>query len=395
MPKRSPGTTNPCTNRPAISRLSIICIWFCFTVLLVLGVVMVASTGLSAPPVNGVEQDYLGKQCLFAALGLGFALLISRVDYHKLRPYVRLIRCTCTVLLICCYLPVIGKTINGESRWINLGITFQPSELAKICLMLALADWYTTHREMAGTFVKGFLWPGLIFGFPLLLILFEKDMGTAAALGMSGFCMMYVAGARSWVLLLALLVGALALYMMATGSANRMERIEAWMDPQAFSQGSGRQQWISILAFARGGATGVGLGDGIEKYGNLPFAHTDFIFAEIGEEWGFVGTVGVLLLFTLMTLAGVVLALQTQDTFGRLLATGLVCTIFWPAVLNMMVVTSLLPNSGLPLPFISYGGTNLVFTIAAIGLLTSIQRYSKQASKNYWPRRRQHDSKLS
>ena len=377
------------------SRLSIICIWFCFTILLVLGVVMVASTGLSAPPVNGVEQDYLGKQCGFALLGLGLALLMSRMDYHKLRPYVRLIWCTCTLLLFCCYLPVIGKTINGESRWISLGFMFQPSELAKICLMLALADWYTTYREMAGTFVKGFLVPGLIFGFPLLLILFEKDMGTAAALGMSGFCMMYVAGARSWVLLLALLVGALALYMMATGSANRMERIEAWMDPQAFSQGSGRQQWISILAFARGGATGVGLGDGIEKYGNLPFAHTDFIFAEIGEEWGFVGTVGVLLLFTLMTLAGVVLALQTQDTFGRLLATGLVCTIFWPAVLNMMVVTSILPNSGLPLPFISYGGTNLVFTIAAIGLLTSIQRYSKQESKNYWPRRRQNDSKLT
>lgn len=377
------------------SRLSIICIWFCFTILLVLGVVMVASTGLSAPPVNGVEQDYLGKQCGFALLGLGVALCASRVDYHKLRPYVRLIWCTCTALLICCYLPVIGKTLNGESRWISLGFMFQPSEMAKICLMLSLADWYTTRREMAGTFVKGFFLPGLLFGVPLLLILFEKDMGTAAALGMSGFCMMYVAGARSWLLLLALLVGALALYMMATGSANRMERIEAWMDPQAFSQGSGRQQWISILAFARGGATGVGLGDGIEKYGNLPFAHTDFIFAEIGEEWGFVGTVGVLLLFTLMTLAGVVLALQTQDTFGRLLATGLVCTIFWPAALNMMVVTSLLPNSGLPLPFISYGGTNLVFTIAAIGLLTSIQRYSKQASKNYWPRRRQHDSKLS
>ncbi len=377
------------------SRLSIICIWFCFTVLLVLGVVMVASTGLSAPPVNGVEQDYLGKQCIFAALGLGLALLISRVDYHKLRPYVWWILGGCACLLVCCYLPVIGKTINGESRWINLGITFQPSELAKICLMLALADWYTTHREMAGRFWKGFVAPGLLFGIPLLLILFEKDMGTAAALAMSGFCMMYVAGTRTWVLLLAILVGALALYVMATGSANRMERIDAWMDPRAFSQGAGRQQWISILAFARGSLTGVGLGDGIEKYGNLPFAHTDFIFAEIGEEWGFVGTVSVLLLFTVMTLAGVVLALRTQDTFGRLLATGLVCTIFWPAALNMMVVTSILPNSGLPLPFISYGGTNLVFTIAAIGILTSIQRHSPEERTNYWPRRRHNDSKLS
>ena len=167
------------------------------------------------------------------------------------------------------------------------------------------------------------------------------------------------------------------------------------MDPQAFSQGAGRQQWIAMLALARGGLFGVGLGNGIEKYGNLPFAHTDFIFAEIGEEWGFVGTLTVLMLYTTMTVSGIVLALQTQDTFGRLFAVGLVSTIFWPAALNMMVVTSLLPNSGLPLPFISYGGTNLVFTIAAIGLLTSIQRHTPIVKQNYWPlRRRAENPKL-
>ena len=133
------------------------------------------------------------------------------------------------------------------------------------------------------------------------------------------------------------------------------------------------------------------MGDGIEKFGNLPFAHTDFIFAEVGEEWGLVGTAGVLILFTLLTLSGIVLALQMTDTFGRLLATGLVCTIFWPAMLNMMVVTSMLPNSGLPLPFISYGGTNLVFTICAIGLLTSIQRHTPIKREVYWPTRRLQD----
>ena len=197
---------------------------------------------------------------------------------------------------------------------------------------------------------------------------------------------MYVAGVRNWLLFTAMLIGAVLMFDMATGNENRMERIYAWFDPQAFSQGVGRQQWIAILAFARGGVSGVGLGDGIEKFGNLPFAHTDFIFAEVGEEWGLVGTLGVLLLFTLLTIFGIMLALQTQDTFGRLLATGLVCTIFWPAVLNMAVVTSLLPNSGLPLPFISYGGTNLVFTIVSIGLLTSIQRHTPIVKKIYWPK---------
>lgn len=372
-------------------RLSIICIWISFILLLVLGVVMVASTGTC---VQGQEalpwyDSFLGKQCMFALLGLITALGLSRVDYHFWRRVVYVAWWVCLVLLICCYLPGIGKTINGESRWINLGLTFQPSELAKITLMLTLAHWYTTHREVAGTFWKGFFWPGaILFGIPLMLILFEKDMGTAAALAMSGFCVMYVSGTRTWIMLLAMLVGAICLYVMMTDSPNRMMRIEAWFDPQAYSQGAGRQQWIAILAFARGGLAGVGLGDGIEKYGNLPYAHTDFIFAEIGEEWGFLGAAGVVLLFTIMAFSGLVLAVQTHDTFGRILALGLSCTIFWPAMLNIMVVTSLLPNTGLPLPFISSGGTNLVFTIASIGLLTSIQRHTPVIRQNYWPLRR-------
>lgn len=374
------------------SRLSIICIWICFILLLVLGIIMVASTGSCVQGQEKLEwyNTFLGKQCIFACLGTGLALFLSWVDYHHWRRFVYIIWWACVALLVCCYLPGIGKTINGESRWVNLGLfTFQPSELAKITLMLAMAHWYTTHREVAGTFWKGFFWPGaVLFGFPLVLILFEKDMGTAAALAMSGFCVMYAAGTRTWLLLLSMLVGGIFLYVMMTDSPNRMMRIEAWFDPKAFSQGAGRQQWIAILAFARGGLAGVGLGNGIEKYGNLPYAHTDFIFAEIGEEWGFMGAAGVVMLFTLMVFSGIALAVQTPDTFGRILALGLSCTIFWPAMLNVMVVTALLPNTGLPLPFISSGGTNLVFTIASIGLLTSIQRHTPVIRQNYWPARR-------
>ena len=374
-----------------ISRISIICVWVSFILLLVLGIIMVASTGTCVQGQDALPwyDTFLGKQCSFALLGLGIALGLSRIDYHIFRRFVYVIWWVCVILLICCYLPGIGKTINGESRWINLGLTFQPSELAKISLMLTLAHWYTTHREMAGTFWKGFFWPGaVLFGVPLVLILFEKDMGTAAALAMSGFCVMYVAGTRTWLMLLAMLIGGIFLYVMMTDSPNRMMRIEAWFDPKAFSQGAGRQQWIAILAFARGGITGVGLGDGIEKYGNLPYAHTDFIFAEIGEEWGFIGAAGVVFLFTMMAFAGIILALQTQDTFGRILALGISCTIFWPAMLNILVVTGKLPNTGLPLPFISSGGTNLIFTIGAIGLLTSIQRHTPIIRQNYWPLRR-------
>lgn len=376
------------------ARLSIICIWFCFITLLIIGIVMVASTGTKITADETVTQA-LFRQSEFALVGLLAALFISNIDYHKLRPWVPVIWFGCVVLLICCFLPGIGKEVNGEHRWLNLGaFTFQPSEVAKSILMITLAHWYTTHREVAGTFWKGFVAPGVLFGFPLLLILVEKDMGTAAALAVSGFCVMFVAGVRGWVLLLAILIGFLILYDQATASANRVERIFAWNNLEAHARGAGRQQWVAQLAMGSGGITGVGLGNSIYKSGSLPFAHTDFIFAILGEEWGFIGTACVLLLFTLMTLAGVVLALQIRDTFGRLLAVGLVSTIFWPAMLNMMVVTSLLPNTGLPLPFISYGGTNLVFTMVAIGLLTSIQRHTPIIRENYWPTRRLQDKNL-
>ncbi|MBE6417361.1 MAG: cell division protein FtsW [Akkermansiaceae bacterium] len=376
------------------ARLSIICIWFCFITLLIIGIVMVASTGTKITADETVTQA-LFRQSEFALVGLVAALFISNIDYHKLRPWVPVFWFGCVVLLICCFLPGIGKEVHGEHRWLNLGaFTFQPSEVAKSILMITLAHWYTTHREVAGTFWKGFVAPGVLFGFPLLLILVEKDMGTAAALAVSGFCVMFVAGVRGWVLLLAILIGFLILYDQATASANRVERIFAWNNLEAHARGAGRQQWVAQLAMGSGGITGVGLGNSIYKSGSLPFAHTDFIFAILGEEWGFIGTACVLLLFTLMTLAGVVLALQIRDTFGRLLAVGLVSTIFWPAMLNMMVVTSLLPNTGLPLPFISYGGTNLVFTMVAIGLLTSIQRHTPIIRENYWPTRRLQDKNL-
>lgn len=369
------------------TRLCIIIIWVCFILLLIMGIMMVASTGSAAPMAKGDATLFLGRQGMFAMVGLVAALCVSQVDYHIIRKLIIPAWIGMVVLLVLCYVPGVGMELNGERRWIGFGsFSFQPSELAKIVMIASMAHWYTTHREIAGTFWRGFAWPGAIFGIPLLLILFEKDMGTAAALGVSCMCVMLVSGARGWLLALTLLLGAVVLYEMATGNANRLDRIHAWMDPELYSTGAGRQQWIAFLAFERGALGGVGLGDGIEKYGSLPFAHTDFIYAAIGEEWGFAGAFGVLMCFTFMTIAGVIMALQTQDTFGRIMAAGLVCIIFWPAVLNMMVVTSVLPNSGLPLPFISYGGTNLVFTIFAIGLLTSIQRFTPVIRQNYWPR---------
>lgn len=376
------------------SKLSIMIVWICFILLLALGMVMVSSTSVC---VEQGDEAYslLSRQIEFGLLGFAAAVTLSIVDYRIFRKWITWIWLFAVGLLICCFLPGIGHEVNGEYRWVRLGgFQFQPSECAKICMVMTLAHWYAAYKESAFTLLKGFIYPGVLFGVPLLLIFVEKDMGTAAALAMAGFGVMYVAGSRSWLILLAIGLGALLLWLQTHSSPNRMIRIEAWKDPALYSLHAGRQQWISILALARGGMTGVGLGDGIEKHGSLPFAHTDFIFAEIGEELGIVGTLSVTILFSVFAFCGIAVALQTTDRFGRLLAVGIVATIFWPAMLNIAVVTSLVPNSGLPLPLISCGGTNLVFTMGAVGILTSIQRHAIPPPETYIIKRRHADGRI-
>ena len=336
------------------SKVSIILVWFSVIVLLVVGLVMVASTGVWVEP----EDDQYGmlyKQMLFSGFGLIGALLLARMNYEFFRKYIWLIIGFACLLLVLCYVPGIGREINGERRWINLGIQFQPSECAKICTMMLLAHWYALHRDVASKFIGGFIKPGILFGIPLLLIFFEKDMGTASALGVAGLCVMFAAGANVWYLLGTIVVGFGGLYYMVQTNANRFR---------------------AMLGMQRGGIEGIGLGNSVEKHGTLPFAHTDFIFAPLGEEFGLIGTMTVLLCFSLFAFAGMSVAMQTNDRYGRLLAVGIVALVFCPAMLNIAVVTAALPNSGLPLPFISFGGTNLIFTLGAIGMLTSIQRHS-------------------
>ncbi len=357
------------------SRFCIILIWIAVAALLGVGLIMVTST--SVWTLEGSDYNMLRKQSLFAGVGLVGALCISCIDYNKIRPYIWWILGFTILLLLLCYVPGIRKGINGEYRWIGVGgLRFQPSECAKIVMIMVLAHWYAEHKEENASLIKGFILPALLFGFPLALILFEKDMGTAIALGVAGFCVMFAAGAKLLYLGLSALAGAGGFFLMVTSNENRLNRIKAFLDLEENRLGFGLQQWRGLMALSNGGMGGVGLGNGAEKHGYLPYAHTDFIFAPLGEELGMYGTMSVLLAFGLIVLLGIILALQIKDFFGRLLAIGIVFIIFWPAMLNIGVVTACLPNSGLPLPFISYGGTNLIFTLGAIGLLTSIQRWS-------------------
>lgn len=274
-------------------------------------------------------------------------------------------------------MPGIGKEVNGESRWIQIaGLTFQPSEPAKIALMIALASWYAHRQAEVKRFANGFVVPGVILGVLIALIFFEKDMGTSVGLAAAGGAVMYVAGTRLWWLLGAGVAGFSGLAFMVYQSPNRMARIMAFMDPNnpEMQQGFFFQQYRGLLALGNGGPTGVGIGNGFEKHGYLPFAHTDFILPVVGEELGLWGTLITVFCFVMLAAYGIAIAARSTDIFGRLLAIGLTCSVVLPAMMNIGVTTAVLPNTGLPLPFVSYGGTNLVFTLATIGLLISVHR---------------------
>jgi cell division protein FtsW len=201
-------------------------------------------------------------------------------------------------------------------------------------------------------------------------------MGTAASLGAAGLCMIFVAGVRLRYLVPAIIGASYVFYHFVQSDANRWSRIMAFLDLETHKLGYGHQQWRGLLAFGNGGFEGVGVGNGAEKHGYLPFAHTDFIFPMIGEELGWVAFV-VVLCFVTYTVFGFLIAMKANDVFGRLLAIGLTTIIVIPAMVNIGVTTASLPNTGLPLPFVSYGGTNLVITLASVGLLISVHRGSR------------------
>jgi len=242
-----------------------------------------------------------------------------------------------------------------------------------------MAGWFARWQTETRTLIRGFIVPAILLGIPFALILFETDMGTAVGLGAAGFSVLFIAGSRLLFLLPITGLGAVAFGFLVRSNDNRWERIEAWLnleDPH-HQLDKGLQQWRALLAFGNGGVNGQGLGNGFEKFGHMPFAHTDFIFPNIGEELGLWGTLGTVLCYVVIAVAGTGIGVTAQNVFNRCLAIGLTAVIVVPAMINIAVTTAVLPNTGLPLPFVSYGGTNLVFTLASVGLLCGIHRRSR------------------
>lgn len=348
------------------------------TALVTLGLVMLASTSFWNKDVDG--YSLVKKQAVFIALGLVGAVVVSNMDYRKLRALWVPALIISIILLVMCYVPGIGHKVNGATRWIRIpGLPqFQPSELAKIFVIIALAAWYSHYQTEGRKFLKGFVSPSILLGVPVVLIFFEKDMGTAMALGAAGATVMFAAGTRIRYIISGFIIAVGGAALVVLQNPERMGRINALfaLESEEYRQGDGYQQLHGINAFIKGGVEGTGLGNGLGKHGSLPMAHTDFIFPAIGEELGLWATLGSVFCFVVILVFGLAIAMHAKDVFGKLLAVGLTCIIVVPAMVNIGVCTAVLPNTGLPLPFISYGGTNILFTLLAVGMLLSIHRQS-------------------
>lgn len=345
-----------------------------------LGLVMLASTGAW---VRGMDNPYhfVVRQAGMVVVGLVAACILARTPVSWLRasvPYVYIVIC---ILLALCFVPAINEEIFGSKRWIKLPLigTFQPSEPAKIIVVIALAAFFTRWQTEMQTFWRGFVLPGLIVALPLGLIAAETDVGSALALSVTAGAMLFCIGTRLRYMIPSAVVAISGAAWYIYNDGNRWGRIEAWLDLEnpIHQLDRGMQQWRALLALGNGGPWGVGLGNGVEKFGTLTFAHIDFIFPVIGEELGLPATLGVIICYVAIAVGGIGIALQAKNIFERCIALGLTCVIVVPAIVNIAVTTAVLPNDGLPLPFVSYGGTSLVFSLAAVGLLVGIHRRSQ------------------
>ena len=346
-------------------------------VLLTIGVVMLFS--VSAPQAKdryGDARYLLKRQLVWLVLGGVGCVTAASMPYPKLRGVCVPALAVLVLLLVAVLVPHLGVKVSGARRWLGVGgLRFQPSEFAKLALIIWLAHWLTKEKRRLNRFGRGFAVPMAVTGVVLVLILAEPDFGSTALLGCVALAMMFVAGARLLYLVPTVLGAAVAFCLLIRHSPVRMQRFLAFLDLEKYKQGAGYQVWQAVLAFGSGGLNGLGLGNSRQKMFYLPEAHTDFIFPILGEELGLIGTLAVLLLFAVLVVCGVVISLRSADLFGRYLGFGITLMIALQALINIGVVTAWLPTKGLPLPFISFGGSNLMMNMVAVGVLLSIFRH--------------------
>jgi cell division protein FtsW len=341
-------------------------------VLALLGLLMLAS----ASPVQTssfLRDPFVKRQASSLLVGLIAFFIVVRIDYHLWRPLAVPLALFSVFLLVLVLVPDVGLNIKGSRRWIPLGpINMQPSEITKLSLILLMGWWMSRVQRKAAHPLYGLVFPLGLMGTLTFLVFIEPDFGTSILLAAVAFAMMFIGGTRKGLLLVTGVFGMAGFSILVAMDAERTRRILAFLNPEKYAKDEAFQLLNAIYAFVVGGATGVGLGGSLQKHHYLPEAHTDFIFAIIGEEMGLLASMGVLALFIAFFVCGLRISLRASDSFGRLVAFGITTLIALQAALNMGVVTGVLPTKGLPLPLISYGGTSLATTFVMVGLLVNI-----------------------
>jgi cell division protein FtsW len=347
-------------------------------VLVSIGIVMLFSTGAFAPDNHGDQFRFLKKQGFWLGLGFITAIACALVDYHWWQRTWMVWLGASAILLALCFVHPIGLRLNGSSRWLQAGpLTFQPSELAKFGAIVFIAWWFSRFESVQNRLLPGIVAPLAVVAVLLGLIAAETDLGSTTLIGATVLLMMFIAGANWRYLGLMLAAGIGGIFTLAWRISERQGRLLAFMHPDQYEKTEGHQQFMSLIAFGSGGIEGLGLGNGRQKMSYLPYAHTDFILPVIGEELGLRVTLIIVFCYLLILTAGTLIALNAKDRFGMLLGFGCTFVVGLQALVNIGVTTSLLPNKGLPLPFISYGGSNLFFCLICVGILVNIYRQGK------------------
>ncbi len=351
------------------------------TILMLLGIglLMIASAGVVFGKVRFGDEYYFFKQQL---IGLGFGLaalfIFQRIHYRVWQKLVLPIFLVALGLLVLVFIPGFGTTVYGAARWVELGpLSFQPSEVMKFAIILYLSAWLSNKgQRKAADFFEGFVPFLVILSIVGFLIIKQPDTGTLGLIFLMSLSVFFASGASIAHLGYLFLAGLLFLFILIKTAPYRMQRFLVYINPEHDPLGFGYQMTQALLAIGSGGILGVGLGHSRQKFNYLPEPVTDSIFAVLGEELGLIGAVVVVGLFLMVAWRGLKIAKSAPDEFGKLVAVGITSWIVFQAFINMAAITGLIPLTGIPLPFISYGGTSLVVLLAAVGILLNISKHS-------------------
>jgi cell division protein FtsW len=345
------------------------------TLLVCFGLVMIYSaSGVRSGILQNDTMFFLRKQAVYACIGFVAMLVGSRINYHLYQKLVYPLLGLAFLGLLAVHSPM-GRTLNGASRWIGFGgFTFQPSEWMKVALVLWLSYSLAKKSEHIKSFSVGFLPHLIVPGMFILLCLSQPDFGTSVMVAVVTFSLLFVAGAKLSYLMLACIVAAPIAYYLVAGTKYRLQRILAFLDPISNRFDDGYQLSQSLFGFSEGGLWGVGLGDGLQKLFFLPEPQNDFIASIIGEELGVIGIWALMLAFAVVTARCASIAMRARDDFGMYIGVGFTVLFGTQSLVNLGVAMGLLPTKGLTLPFVSYGGTSLIISLFAVGILLNVSK---------------------